>query len=241
MVGNTHSAQSSTSATQRPVPNKLDSTTRKAVVGFILRDITPVERHADEKPIDWFHKQFAFVKDRNLRTQLAQAYYQARLAQKTMVALGLSAASNALFLKMQIVLYASIFEALVDYALSHHDTDPRVVKIRNKTGFVKVDAFASHTRLVIEEDGQTRPIFPCVQKTRARHPSEISFKDRLQVAIDLGCFPQKEQKFAEAVYSSRNSMHLSKAAKDHVEPSPDEAKGAFLRMQTILAFMEKTF
>ena len=81
----------------------LPNPTRQAVIDFVLRDLVPDTRWSGA-PFDWFLRKFSFIPDPTLRKHLAEAFYQARMAEKLRAALGLKSGFNNTFIKTQVLL-----------------------------------------------------------------------------------------------------------------------------------------
>lgn len=101
---------------------KISQPNRDAVANLVLfcneRLIT--DKSYDPKKqqaIDWFKTQFSFLNDSKLEEQLAEAFYQARFLYTLMDSMNLKESKNKGFLKFQIIQYASICEALVNFAI----------------------------------------------------------------------------------------------------------------------------
>jgi hypothetical protein len=93
---------------------------RKEVVNYVLKGLVPVTPntfHPHPTPLGWFQSRFDFVLDSGLKHRLGEAYYQARYLERVREALGLKEGFNHAFIQFQIVQYASIYEAVIDYNL----------------------------------------------------------------------------------------------------------------------------
>lgn len=213
-----------------PLPKAL----RQQVVDYILRDIAP-GKAPGQKPMEWFLDRFAFVDNTTLQKHLAEAFYQARLNEKTREALGLKKDFNNVFVKTQIVLYASIYEALIDHALEKSKTDAAVAALLKQEFFSLVPALSGASELTFKEAGTTHKVVSCKKKTRTQHLKEIQFKDRLAAAILIGFVEAANQQELEALYTSRNKIHILAAAADDFKPDGQQSSKAF---QNLFAFLE---
>lgn len=190
--------------------------------------------------MEWFLDRFAFVDNATLQKHLAEAFYQARLNEKTREALGLKKDFNNVFVKTQIVLYASIYEALIDHALEKNKTDAAVAKLLKQEFFSPVPALSGASELTFKEADATHKVVTCKKKTRTQHLKEIQFKDRLAAAISIGFVEEANQQELEALYTSRNKIHILAAAAVDFKPDGQQSSKAF---QNLFAFLEhaKTF
>lgn len=90
------------------------------VVRYCNRDLVPdIDFSPDEKyHNEWFISYFSFLQNQQVEEQLGDAFYQARFMYKLMNALNLSLAKQRGIVKIQIVQYASICEAVLDLAIN---------------------------------------------------------------------------------------------------------------------------
>lgn len=217
----------------------LNKNLRQPVIDYILRDIAP-GRLPNQKPMDWFLDHFAFVDNHTLKKHLAEAFYQARLNEKTREALGLKRDFNAVFIKTQIILYASIYEALIDFALEENKSQSAVSDLLKQEFFSPVTALSGSSELTFKEAGNTHKIFTCKKKIRTQQLKEVQFNDRLAAAIAINFVQAANQQEIEALYASRNKIHILAAAADDFKPDGQQSSKAF---QNLFAFLQhaKTF
>lgn len=206
---------------------------RQPVVDYILRDIAP-GKAPGQKPMEWFLDRFDFIDNATLQKHLAEAFYQARLNEKTREALGLRKDFNNVFVKTQIVLYASIYEALIDHALEKNKTESAVASLLRQEFFSPVPALSGATELTYKDADATHKIVTCKKKVRTQQLKEIQFKDRLAVAVTLGFVQPANQPELEALYTSRNKIHILAAAADDFRPDGQQSSKAF---QNLFAFL----
>ena len=212
---------------------------RQPVIDYILRDIAP-GKSPGQKPMDWFLDRFAFVDNATLQKHLAEAFYQARLNEKTREALGLRKDFNNVFVKTQIVLYASIYEALIDYALEKNKTEPVVASLLKQEFFSPLPVLSGAAELTYKEADATHKIVTCKKKVRTQQLKEIQFKDRLTAAVALGFVRAANQAELDALYTSRNKIHILAAAADDFRPDGLQSSKAFHNLFAFLA-RAKTF
>ncbi len=103
----------------RPLQTTVSQECIDELLAFVTRHIEPDETpgEAVHSGYDWFHEYFSFRPDVELLSQLAQAYYQSRYVHKLLVALKLDGRERFPFLLLQLLEYASLYEALTDYLI----------------------------------------------------------------------------------------------------------------------------
>jgi hypothetical protein len=213
----------------------LEHHTRQAVIEYVLRDLVP-DRYWNGKPFDWFLWKFSFVVDPTLRKHLAEAFYQARMAEKLRAALGLKSGFNNTFIKTQVILYASIYEAVIDWLLEGHVSAPEVqALIRQEFYQPANEALGKNTRLTIAStEGGEEPLIPCRKKSRNQKLKEIQFKERLKAAVTLKLVPTDLEIVIDRLYTSRNRVHLVQAAAEDFAPDSQQTSEAFKNLSRFL-------
>jgi hypothetical protein len=213
----------------------LPNPTRQAVIDFVLRDLVPDIRWTGT-PFDWFLRKFSFIPDPTLRKHLAEAFYQARMAEKLRAALGLRSGFNNTFIKTQVLLYASIYEAVVDWLLEGHIAAPEVQALLHQEVLqVAGEAFGKSTKLRLTlSDGTEEDLVPCRKKKRKQKLKEVQFKERLATAVHLKLVPADLEETVEKLYTARNRIHLVQAAAEDFKPDPQQSSEAFKNLSRFL-------
>lgn len=217
----------------------LPASDRKKVNQYVFKHVVPKNiKPRPKTAMEWFVDKFNFIEDAALRKHLGETLYQGRYIGRLMEALNLKGAFNNTFVKQQIILYASIYEAVMDHFLSR-STDPRVQNVLKATVFKKVNAFSSKTKMTFEQDGIEQPLFVCKQALVTKTLKDVRFRDRLQAAVDIGMIPSSMQGFIEKLYTSRNNVHVIGSAKKDFHPDANESSEAFKSMFRFLKHVEK--
>jgi hypothetical protein len=197
--------------------------------------LVPDRKYAG-KPSDWFLWKFDFITDPSLRKQLAEAFYQARMAEKLRAALGLKGGFNHTFVKTQVILYASIYEAVVDWLLEGDVASPEVQEMLRQEFYQPAsEALGKNTRVVIAAaDGNEEVLVLCRKKQRNQKLKEIQFKERLATAVTRKLVPGDLAPVIDRLYTSRNRVHLGQAAAEEFAPDPNQTSEAFQSMSRFL-------
>ena len=198
---------------------------QEPVRSYVLRHVVPktvVPRPADDR--EWFAKKFDFLPDPSLRAHLAEAWWQARFVGRLQEALGFSPEINKTFVKHQIVLYASIFEAVIDCILSLHENDPSVSSLFVGEQWVeRRSALSKHAVFTY----QGTELVPCERKPFRRQLHDSNFSTRLECAIKLGAVRSEHESLILSIYKNRNNIHITKAAASNFKPDQKDATQAF--------------
>ena len=217
-----------------PLPEHI----RHDVTSYVLRHVVPkTVLPRPQTAMEWFTAQFSFVADAALKKHLAEAMYQARFAGRLREALHLRGGFNHLFIKSQILLYASMFEALIDYFLEAHETHPIVVALLQERVFKSVpNVLSSLTRITYAAAAGAFDITPCREVIRTRSLKEIQFAQRLSTAVAFRLLAQADAPFVERLYTDRNSIHLIASAARDFTPDANESSDAF---KTLFRFLTR--
>jgi len=202
---------------------------RDTVIEHIERDIV-TDVTSEQRGMEWFFEKFNFINDDNsLKKHLAEAFYQARFMEKTRGTLRLKGVANDGFIKIQIILYASIYEALIDYALEKNKSNSFVENILRKKDYAVVSALSILTTLSYKDDSDSPSykVYTCKERVRNQNLKEIQFKDRLEAAISINFVQSTQKDEIELLYKSRNQVHLTTAAKNDFKPNSAHSSKAY--------------
>ncbi|MFO0860080.1 MAG: hypothetical protein U0570_05945 [Phycisphaerales bacterium] len=208
---------------------------RRIVNDYLFKHIVP--KHVRPRPrtaMEWFVDRFAFIDDETLRKHLAEALYQARYLGRFHEALDLRGDFNRAFIKAQVALYASIFEAIIDYYLDKNFEHPAVVKLLTQSEFVPLDALASDISLSQKHVAGDIPLAVCKMKSVKRPLHLAQFSDRVDAAHSIGLVPAAMVEFLKTLYQSRNAIHVLNAARKDLKPDAKESSEAFEHIKSFL-------
>ena len=214
----------------------LDNATRQHVIEYVTRDIVPkTVTPRPHQAMTWFKAQFAFVGDAKLQEHLGEAFYQARYIGRVREALALKAGFNHAFCKYQILLYASIYECVIDYLLDAVSDDPVVTTLLTRTDLQKISAISSKAQLTFTDGSETHDLLTCRQVSRTQQLRDVRFDDRVAAAETLGIVRNQDSAFIKSLYKSRNNIHLQSSATKDFKPDDQQSSEAF---RLLFAFTE---
>lgn len=212
----------------------LDEPIRSDVSNYILKHIVP--KGVSPRPrtaMEWFHKLFSFIPDSALREHLAEACYQARFIGRFQEALRLQGKFNRAILKQQIILYASIYEAVIDYYLDRQQAEPPVRDLLIVVELKEVKGIVAKGSLKGTDNGREYEVVTCKRAGKQRKLYDVRFSDRLAAAKTLGLIPTEHVLFIQALYDARNNIHIMRAAAEQFAP---DARMSSLAFQKLLVF-----
>ena len=196
---------------------------RKAVVEYVERDLPSDEFYA---------RYFWFISDATLRERLEEEFRSARYIYKLLE--GLTARDWLLTsqVKVQILLYASIYEAVLHHILlQEYETSPEVIALTSYEHRRPIN-ISSNIRAKIQSTyNPTGPISVYQTETRSIDERKIVFEDKAETARLLGLIDQSIKDVICNVYSLRNAIHLHAELRRGIEYEIDVAKEAYWRLQ----------
>jgi len=140
------------------------------------------KRHLPQEH-DWYINEFDFIKDQALQEFLAREFYAARYVYKLMEALFLKDHELHAHLKFQIIQYASIYEAVINYLLlNNFKENENVKKISTHISLREVAALSRLTEITYEGN----KIFTCLKKETKTHWTSIPFHNKVDASVAIG-------------------------------------------------------
>lgn len=211
---------------------QLDPQIATAVVNYCNKDLVPDADYDAEEQFEseWFENYFDFLGDENLKKHLGTAFYQARFMYKLMSALRLPKAKHQGIVKFQIIQYASIYEAILDYILKR-DFEDEITERHGDMVYTPVPALSKDTKIFYKEN----PIYSCqkVKKKKAIRFMRIDW--RTAFAVEKGIISEDVSKRICALYDLRNNVHILKATRNNYFPTIRQSKDAFELMEEFVA------
>ncbi len=213
---------------------RLTTQDRTKVQSFLLSDLVP-EQGYPGKPMEYFENKFSFISDASLRKRLAECWYQARLFEKSRSLIRLQGDFLNAFVKGQILAYASIYEAVIDYMLDKDDYPQLNTALEGRILKEERTAFSSGVKLQRHDasSGSTTPLFVC--RRTAGKVRDLKFSERVDLAVSIGFVDANHADFLKQLYDSRNKIHLIAASSKGWSPSKAQSQKAF---ETLFPFIE---
>jgi hypothetical protein len=203
----------------------LTSIERSKVVKCCINDIVP-DPHFDASvmfPSDWFVHQFDFLKNTTLAEHLGDAFFQARFVYKLMSNLQLKKAKNKGIIKFQIIQYASICEALLNYTIEKFLKED-FINNHMQYKYVEIDgALSRNTRILY--DGNELKL--CKIKKEKVSIEWCFNPPKAEYAFNVGILCEDTKNAYCKLYDLRNNAHILKAAQANYFPTVMESKEAF--------------
>ncbi|MCL7466321.1 hypothetical protein [Phaeovulum sp. NW3] len=182
---------------------------------------------------EWHKNFFDFIDDQKLALRLGEEFFAARYIYKLLEGLGADDWLLRAQIRLQILSYASIYEAALHHLLFvNKSDDPQVIALtefsmRKQVSIpaAKLDILKKH----LEHDGKA--IIPTYEGVGKTDESKVRFDRKAECACSLGIIePWLKYELVE-FYDARNSIHIHAEIRKSLSYELDLSKRAYLRMQ----------
>ena len=145
-----------------------------------------------------------------------------------------------LYVRQQVIIYASIYEAMVDYLLFTRYKQTKEVKLLTRDRELIEVRVQPGIVMSFQSGRKKERLVLCRVKQTTRPVQNIRFKDRLAAAVSIGFISQAYARDLQKIYDLRNSIHLITATKRNIQIGIAESRLAYRRTLPIIAGI-KTF
>jgi hypothetical protein len=202
----------------------LDSTVKEAVYSY-------VKAHLPND--DWYSQYFDFITDAELRERLAEEFKAARSVYKLFRGIDAQDCLQRAQVRIQILQYASIYEAVIHHVLFDRlGTRDEVRRLVEFPRLVRISV-PEHKQIALENalahDGKV--IIPTYQGTGRTDITKVRFDDKANCAVDLGLIDQDLCRDLIGIYEARNAIHLHAELRKNLSYEIDMARTAYRRLE----------
>ena len=194
---------------------------------------------------EWYENEFSFIQDAELKNRIIAEFKAIRFAYKLYEGIGATDANLMFEVRNQILAYASIYEAVLEYVLFtyYFDTD-EFDALMHHTIPIKIDIPVNKRCKLQEElshDG--KEIVPFYYSKKRKEKSKVRFDDKCRTAERLGIihkFVNKENEEIDLpaelieIYSYRNGIHIIAEQRKGINYELDLSKRAYRRMRPFI-------
>jgi hypothetical protein len=204
------------------------------VIKYCNKDLVPDKSFdgQNQYPSEWFEDYFSFLQNTSLSKHLGDAFYQARFMYKLMSALGLKLAKQKGIVKFQIIQYASICEAVLDYTIETFFKDDALSDFSVVEYTKCINAMSKSTKITYGNED----LFLCKYKKKKGELKRTRVDFKAEFAVEKGIISNGIKTQLCDLYDLRNNIHILKASETNYTPRLYEAKNAF---QLMMDFTEE--
>lgn len=194
---------------------------------------------------EWYNSELDFIEDEDLRNRIIREFKSIRFAYKLYEGIAAKDENLIFEVRHQILSYASLYEAILDYVLIKYYKDTEAYNDFINFKILKQYSIPTDKlnklKSILEHDG--KDIVPCYYAKSKREYSKIKFKEKCNLANKLGIiydfYNQSGEKvnFVEElkeIYSYRNAIHIIAEKKKNVDYDLELSKKAYRRIQPFL-------
>jgi hypothetical protein len=151
---------------------------------------------------------FDFIENKTLRKNLEKSYKETVFVKNLGDKLSINFTDAHPLNEIQILHYASIYEAIIDYVLENYYKDEiacllkeRILKDTDVCKSIEIKCLADSENLYL-----------CKAKIIKKKLYQIKFEHRIKKAVDLGLVDSSSQADIVKLYDYRNHIHIIKAS-----------------------------
>lgn len=181
----------------------------------------------------WYRDFFDFINDESLAERLAEEFQAARSLYKVFRGMDASDWWLREQVRIQILQYASIYEAVIHHVL--FDRLPKDRTVKRLTQFPKLIRFSipGSQRLALEHvlahDGKV--VIPTYQGRAQLPVTKVRFDDKAKCAATLGFIDETLRDEIIELYSMRNAVHLHAELRKNLQYELDMSRTAYRRLE----------
>ena len=207
--------------------------TKKYIKNYISKDLPKN---------DFYDGKFTYLSNK-FRSKIIKDYQSARKLYKILE--GISDKRDLLRLecKIQIILYASIQEAVLSWVLFRYFKSTTEVKNlfeskvlkRYSIPITKLNTISSS----LKHDG--KDIIPCFETIQKRGKEKIRFDSKVKAALSLGIISNKMCEDLIAIYEYRNTVHVEAEIKKQIKYDLEMSELAYRKVEGLDIELTKYF
>ncbi len=189
-----------------------------------------VENHL---PGDQFYREyFWFISDGSLRERLEEEFRSARYIYKILEGMQVKDWLLSAQVRVQILMYASIYEAVIHHVLlQNYATSPEVESLVSYEHRKPINISSDIRSKIQTKYTPTGTISVYEAETKKMDERKIVFEDKAETALSLGLINPKIKDVVCNVYSLRNAIHLHAEIRRGIEYEIEAAKDAYWHLQ----------
>jgi hypothetical protein len=180
----------------------------------------------------FYNEYFWFISNVDLRTRLEEEFKSARYVYKLLE--GLQAKDWLLNaeVRIQILLYASIYEAVLHHVLLQDYAESDAVKgLTTYEARKKINISGAIKQNIINTYSPSGDVVVYQTESAAVDERKIVFEDKAKAALDLGLIDQQIYDVVVKIYSLRNAIHLHAELRRNIVYEIETAKEAYWHLQ----------
>lgn len=207
-------------------------------MAFTDETITAIKSYIDAHLADWnWHKErFDFISNKTLQLRLADEFISTRYIYKMLEGLNADEWLLRAQIRLQVLTYASIYEAVLHHILFTEIPSNTHVQALTEFETKKEISIPQHQKLTLTKalnhDG--KDIIPTYKSTVKIDVTKVRFDKKAECAEKLGLINAKLKDEIIELYEARNAIHIHAEIKKNLEYQLDLSKRAYMRMEPFI-------
>ncbi|MFF1883418.1 hypothetical protein ACFVVC_18340 [Pseudarthrobacter sp. NPDC058196] len=182
---------------------------------------------------NWHADYFSFISDSKLAARLGEEFNSARYIYKMLEGVGADGWLLRAQIRIQILQYASIYEAVIHHILFDElATDPAVVALTefptNKKISIPAASQAQLEKHLSHDGKEIIPTYEAIGKTSS---TKVRFDNKANCASLLGIITEDLRDDLIDIYEARNAIHIHAEIRKSLDYQLDLSKRAYRRMK----------
>jgi hypothetical protein len=189
--------------------------------------------HAQLPTDDWYDKYFDFVADEDLRKRLSEEFKATRAVYKLFRGLDAIDWWQRAEVRIQVLQYASIYEAVIHHILFDRlGSTEEVRRLVEHPKLVRI-SIPTDKQALLEKtlDHHGKGIVPTYQGTVRVDQSKVRFDDKMECAVELDLVEPGLAEDLVRIYEARNAIHLHAELRKNQKYEIELARTAYRRLQ----------
>lgn len=189
-----------------------------------------VEKYTGDS--SFYSEYFWFISDEDLRTRLEEEFKSARYVYKLLEGMQAKDWLLTAEVRIQILLYASIYEAVLHHVLlQDYATTDSVRRITTYQARKKVNISSTIKQKIVDAYAPTGEIAVYQLEPATVDERKIVFEEKAATALELGLIDQPIYELVVKVYSLRNAIHLHAELRRNIAYEIEAARDAYWHLQ----------
>ncbi len=187
---------------------------------------TYINKHLPDE--NWFDDFFDYIQDEQLSNRLAEEFKAIRYIYKFLEGMQADEWLKNAQIRIQIIYYASIYEAVIHHVLFDlFPTNPLVLKLFETKTYKRISVSKDLDNL----SHQGKKIYTTYDEITRKDIKQVRFEHKADVASLLGLIDEKLRDELKEIYTLRNAIHLHAEIQKGINYEMDMSLIAYRRMQ----------
>lgn len=204
-------------------------------MAFLDETKTAVEAYINGHLADWnWHKdRFDFISDSTLRDRLADEFISTRYVYKLLEGMAADAWLLRAQIRLQVLSYASIYEAVIHHILFDNLSGNPDVQALTEFKMKKEISIPASKRAVLESalEHDGKEIIPTYEGIGRTDTTKVRFDRKAECAEKLGLIESWLKDEVVEFYEARNAIHIHAEIRKSLAYQLDLSKRAYMRME----------